>query len=410
MVDEATSSWGEQVLDRSVNLKDSNATPSQSAEGLDSSPSLPPDLILIVFVHGFKGTDSTFLEFPERLRHIVAETVSNVIVESVVFPAYETKGELNAAVERFADWLATFTVEKEVAHGTGGGAGKAKIILCGHSMGGLVAADTLIALFKSRPDTDAPLWPRIIGCIAFDTPYFGLHPFVFKNSASKAFGYMQTAHKLISTFGSSSAASSVTASKAPVAAILPPPSAASSASSWAKWAKPAAIGLGGLLVSGATAGAAYYTRDDLGLGYKWATDHMKFVGNLWDEKQMKGRVKLLFEIEESQGVVFRVFYTLLPAKPPQHPDTRTFISLPKDSSQRDHFIPALNSIAEDEVEAHTGMFKGSTNDSYYALGLETAKLVREIIWSSRGGAPIEEEPAAESSTTTANAEANLIDL
>lgn len=135
--------------------------------------------------------------------------------------------------------------------------------------------------------------------------YFGLHPFVFKNSASKAFGYLQTAHKLISTFGSSSAASSVTASKAPVAAILPPPSAASSAS-WAKWAKPAAIGLGGLLVSGATAGAAYYTRDDLGLGYKWATDHMKFVGNLWDEKQMKGRVKLLFEIEESQGVVFRV--------------------------------------------------------------------------------------------------------
>ena len=38
----------------------------------------------------------------------------------------------SAAVERFADWLTTLTVEREVASGTGGGAGKAKIVLCGH--------------------------------------------------------------------------------------------------------------------------------------------------------------------------------------------------------------------------------------------------------------------------------------
>lgn len=37
-----------------------------------------------------------------------------------------------AAVERFADWLTTLTVNKEVANGSGGGAGKARIVLCGH--------------------------------------------------------------------------------------------------------------------------------------------------------------------------------------------------------------------------------------------------------------------------------------
>jgi hypothetical protein len=85
------------------------------------------------------------------------------------------------------DWLTTLTVEREVANGTGGGAGKAKIILCGHrlapflesktfinnifrSMGGLLAADALLAIANSRPDKEAPLWPRIIACIAFDTP------------------------------------------------------------------------------------------------------------------------------------------------------------------------------------------------------------------------------------------------
>ena len=37
------------------------------------------------------------------------------------------------------------------------------------SMGGLVAADTLINLSKSRKGGD-PIWPRIIACLAFDTP------------------------------------------------------------------------------------------------------------------------------------------------------------------------------------------------------------------------------------------------
>lgn len=40
----------------------------------------------------------------------------------------------NVAVEHFADWLTTLTIEKEVAHGSGGGAGKAKIVLCGHRL------------------------------------------------------------------------------------------------------------------------------------------------------------------------------------------------------------------------------------------------------------------------------------
>lgn len=93
------------------------------------------DLLLVVFIHGFKGTDTTFVDFPARLQHVLNETIENVVSECIVFPAYETKGELDAAVERFADWLTTLTVEREVANGEGGGAGKAKIVLCGHRYG-----------------------------------------------------------------------------------------------------------------------------------------------------------------------------------------------------------------------------------------------------------------------------------
>lgn len=78
---------------------------------LTVAKALPPDLLLIVFIHGyahkyhfkltsiftnmpflilrFKGTDSTFSSFPERLKHLVSETISNIVVESIIFPAYE---------------------------------------------------------------------------------------------------------------------------------------------------------------------------------------------------------------------------------------------------------------------------------------------------------------------------------
>jgi len=48
-----------------------------------------PESLLVVFIHGFKGTDQTFREFPKRLEHILSETISNVRVECLVFPAYE---------------------------------------------------------------------------------------------------------------------------------------------------------------------------------------------------------------------------------------------------------------------------------------------------------------------------------
>lgn len=52
----------------------------------------------------------------------------------------------NMAIERFSDWLTTLTVQKEVAHGTGGGAGRAKIVLCGHRYVGSLISISLAHL------------------------------------------------------------------------------------------------------------------------------------------------------------------------------------------------------------------------------------------------------------------------
>ncbi|KAJ4468820.1 hypothetical protein J3R30DRAFT_1610075 [Lentinula aciculospora] len=340
------------------------------------------DLLLVIFIHGFKGDNDTFGKFPERLQHVLTETVPNSTVECIVFPVYETKGDLNEAVVRFSDWLTELTVAKEVAHG--GGAGKAKIVLCGPSMGGLLAADSILEFYRTRPDTSAPLWPKIAACISFDTPYYGLHPYVFKNTATKAAQYANVAKSVGSaiwgSFANKPPANSTGSTS--IAAVTAPPS---SESAWSKWA-PVAYTVGGVVTAAAAAGgAAYWRRDDLGVGYSWATDHMKYVRNLWDEEALKRRVNSLIEIEKAEGVVFRTFYTLLPAIPLVHNLDRTFMILPStDKRAMAHFLPAINNTATDELQAHTGMFAAHSNDGYYKLGLETAGLVREAVMLSRG--------------------------
>lgn len=255
---------------------------------------------------------------------------------------------------------------------------------------------------------------------------------MFKNSASKAFEYVNTAKQVASSLGFFSKSSSAAATKAPVAAITAPPIANTSATTWTKWAVPAAYGVGGLLVSGAAAGAAYYKRDDLGMGYKWATDHMKYVGTLWDEKSLKKRLEQLVEIENNLGVTFREYddylhlssayadvtffsyYTLLPPKPPQYQEPRTFAILPPQNSPlRKYFLSVENNLAEDEISAHTGMFEASKNDSYYGLGIEVAKVVREAVMTSRGIVTNEYAPhnveATEPAVQEASQGENLLD-
>lgn len=83
-------------------------------------------------------------------------------------------------------------------------------------------------------------------------------------------------------------------------------------------------------------------------------------------------------------IVFR-YYTFLPSVPLLYDQPRTFVVLPrKDARAAGTFVRAHNSVAPDELQAHTGMFSAKTNDGYYELGLETAKLIREALMFGRG--------------------------
>lgn len=69
-------------------------------------------------------------------------------------------------------------------------------------MGGLVAADFARSVTRGFADAkDTNIWPRIVGILAYDTPYLGVHPGVFKNAAQEGWGYVQQAQAVASAAG-----------------------------------------------------------------------------------------------------------------------------------------------------------------------------------------------------------------
>ncbi|TKY84862.1 hypothetical protein EX895_005942 [Sporisorium graminicola] len=385
-------------------------------------------LLLLVFIHGFKGSsDTTFEDFPSRLTYNLQETYPGLHVKSLIYPTYDTRGSLAAAVESFVEWLTEQTVTLESKpeidpttgdivpnSGKGGGMGSVKIVLAGHSMGGLVAVDAALAIAQSSADQQAntpiekrnslKLWPRVVGVLAYDTPYYGVHPGVFKHGINKYAGYVQTAQS-IGTFlapmgvglaarwnserqsnsqarSTSSQSSTAPSRSSPSSNSTNDPAASTRATS--NW-RTALMATGAVaLASGAAASAAYFNKDKINGAYGWVTDHLAFVSNLWDDNALRLRLDRL--VDQPQ-ILFHCYYTRLPstsraanptvqgaaAAPPRD---RTFIILPPRAARcAGSFTPMDNTKACDEVDAHISMFSAKNNPRYFDLGLKTSGLI-----------------------------------
>jgi hypothetical protein len=63
--------------------------------------------LLLCFIHGFKGGESTFgdrYRFTEDLAHAVADRLPKLNIKVIVYPRYETRGDLYECVARFREW------------------------------------------------------------------------------------------------------------------------------------------------------------------------------------------------------------------------------------------------------------------------------------------------------------------
>ncbi|KAG9037552.1 hypothetical protein FRB95_005134 [Tulasnella sp. JGI-2019a] len=119
----------------------------------------------LVFVHGFRGDHTSFQRFPTDLHYKLDRRIPSL--ESHVYPTYKSRKPLQYAVERLMDWMRTLE--------------PGLIILIGHSLGGFVVAEA--ALQWDTKDERS----QVIGFIAMDVPYLGVHPHVIVSGIASLF-------------------------------------------------------------------------------------------------------------------------------------------------------------------------------------------------------------------------------
>ncbi|KAF2713052.1 hypothetical protein K504DRAFT_369020 [Pleomassaria siparia CBS 279.74] len=139
-----------------------------------STQSLVPDpatqntgrrTLLLVYIHGFMGNETSFQSFPAHVHNLVTITLADShIVHTKIYPRYRSRRALEVARDDFSKWLAPHETPWT------------DVMLLGHSMGGLLAADITL-VFRHH----------IIGVVNFDVPFLGMHPGIVKAGLGSIF-------------------------------------------------------------------------------------------------------------------------------------------------------------------------------------------------------------------------------
>jgi hypothetical protein len=335
----------------------------------------------------------------------VANELPKVDVKVLVYPKYETRGDLGECVSRFRSWLEERVIDIEVAAATPSPTvdPSVRTILIGHSMGGIVAAELAIGLSTEKPiysedgveKSENPatfnslMFPYIQGVLAFDTPYLGISPGVVAHSAESHYQNAATTISQLSGLGALWGAGSASSAKAkPSAGALPAPpapapAAGNNSSPWAKWGRVAMYaGAAGAVAAGSA--AAWMNRDQITEGWTWVSSHLEFVGCLARAEELKKRVAYMAKLNKELDVGFANLYTRLgkaaPSKQVSMVGTvlghdRTFCNLPNKLAAG-VWKPAVNDQASDETLAHMSMFEAKENPGYEELTQEATGLIR----------------------------------
>ncbi len=121
--------------------------------------------LLLVYLHGFMGNETSFQSFPAHVHNLVTVKLDGShVVHTKIYPKYKSRKAIEFARDAFSDWLSPHEGPDT------------DVVLLGHSMGGLLSAE--VALLEGH---------RILGTINFDTPFLGMHPGVIASGLGSLF-------------------------------------------------------------------------------------------------------------------------------------------------------------------------------------------------------------------------------
>ncbi|KAL0467323.1 hypothetical protein QR685DRAFT_448971 [Neurospora intermedia] len=139
----------------------------------------PRRTLLVIYIHGFMGNDSSFRSFPAHVHNYLRQALAEThIIHSKIYPRYKTYKSITVARDNFSNWLLPHESPTT------------DVILIGHSMGGLLAAE--VALLPRQPQDppaydDSPFRHRILGTLSLDAPLLGLHPGIVVSGIASLF-------------------------------------------------------------------------------------------------------------------------------------------------------------------------------------------------------------------------------
>ncbi|KAI0534465.1 hypothetical protein GGR58DRAFT_520380 [Xylaria digitata] len=395
--------------------------------------------LLLCFLHGFKGNDDTFRSFPEDLKTQVTKQLPECNVEAIVYPKYETKGELGQCSTAFLSWLKERVMDVRKARCENPWPPNDRdvgVILVAHSMGGFVASDTLFIILNERlagdqEASDLPTFPLIQGILTFDTPFNGLARSMFVYGAFSNYQKVSSVFNVMTALSAAPAAFGKTAFRRTTTSL---PSRGSSNPAWQGWQLVAvqtgtvgAIAAGGVAaymhrqqimngmrsmrninkesvkegyqqgVDTISQGLAYINRGNVGRSFEYMSDHFIFVGALLKQQELARRLERMALLK---GIGIHDYYTSLGENGMWSggcfvPE-RTFCAIPAKDHQAYHlFSRRIIKNVDDEVQAHMSMFIRDKNDEYEQMTQEASNLI--IRWFTDDSGIVDDPKFAEPS-------------
>ncbi|KAI1801338.1 hypothetical protein F4811DRAFT_574250 [Daldinia bambusicola] len=404
-----------------------------------------PRTLLLCFIHGFKGDDDTFKTFPIDLQDRISKKLPDHNVESIVYPKYETRGELGQCCVFFLSWLKEKVINVRKAHSETPWPPHDRdvgVILVAHSMGGFVASDTLFLILKERKEGSL-LFPLIQGVLTFDTPFNGLARSMFVYGAFSNYQKVSTVFNVMTALSAAPSALGKSALKQTTAKL---PSSKTSRSVWKGWQLVAVrTGTVGAIAAGGVAayihrekimdgmrsmrnlnkesvkegyqqgidtlsqGLAYVNRGNVGRSFEYLSGHFTFVGTLMKQQELSQRLERLATLK---GIGIHDFYTSLGENGVwsggYFVPERTFCAIPaKDHQAYPLFSRHVIRKTEDEVQAHISMFIRDKNEEYEQMTEEASNLAirwfnddSEIFDDPKFASPPPPEPVEQLVATT----------
>lgn len=149
--------------------------PSPSLSSSSTADPLGRRKLLVIYLHGFLGNDESFRSFPAHVHALLTNMLADShVIHTKLYPRYKTYRAVDVARDNFSEWLAPHESPTT------------DVILVGHSMGGILAAD-IVLMPNISPYGQTPFKHRILGHVSLDCPFLGLHPGIIVSGISSLF-------------------------------------------------------------------------------------------------------------------------------------------------------------------------------------------------------------------------------